>query len=234
MARAQAGNGGRVMKSPQLWSVILLLLATLFLVHARGDVDRVPVSAPLNEVPNTFGSWVGQDIPISAETLSILGKGDFLNRMYTKEGATPLAPRDSSVPPIQLFIAYFPTQRTGQAIHSPQNCLPGSGWTFLSSGVTSFTDETGKTYRVGDYIISDGRYKQEVLYWYQTHGHSIASDYAAKVHMLADSIRLGRTDAALVRVITAIPPDGNLAQAHARLLAFTKHLTPLLPAYVPN
>lgn len=222
------------MRFPQLWFVIALLFATLFLVHARGDVDRVPVSAPLSEIPDRFGSWVGQDIPISAETLSILGKGDFLNRVYTKGGSNALTQRETAVPPIQLFIAYFPTQRTGQAIHSPQNCLPGSGWTFLSSGVTSFTDETGKAYRVGDYIISDGRYKQEVLYWYQTHGRSIASDYAAKAHMLADSIRLGRTDAALVRVITAIPPDGDMAQAHDRLLTFTKHLTPLLPAYVPN
>ena len=227
------------MKSPQFWSVFVLLIATMFLLHARGDVDRVPPSAPLNGVPDIFGHWVGQDIPISAETLEILGKGDFLNRVYTFDGvgkstAATAATGATAVPAVQLFIAYFPTQRTGQAIHSPQNCLPGSGWTFLSSGVTNFTDETGKDYKVGDYIISDGRFKQEVLYWYQTHGNSIASDYSAKAHMLIDSIRLGRTDAALVRVITAIPPNESNAEAHARLLTFTKHVTPLLPAYIPN
>ncbi len=225
------------MKCPQFWSVFVLLLATMFLLHARGDVDHVPPSAPLNQVPDRFGRWAGQDIPISPETLEILGKGDFLNRVYTFDGAgtsTTSSSSASTVPPIQLFIAYFPTQRTGQAIHSPQNCLPGSGWTFLSSDVTRFTDNAGKEYRVGDYLISDGRFKQEVLYWYQTHGNSIASDYAAKAHMLADSIRLGRTDAALVRVITAIPPNETNAQAHERLLAFTKYVTPLLPAYVPN
>ncbi len=227
------------MKSPQFWSIVVLLIATMFLLHARGDVDHVPPSAPLNEVPDNFGHWVGQEIPISAETLEILGKGDFLNRVYTFDGAgrsTVPAPaaNPSTVPAVQLFIAYFPTQRTGQAIHSPQNCLPGSGWTFLSSGVTNFTDGTGKAYKVGDYIISDGRLKQEVLYWYQTHGNSIASDYSAKAHMLMDSIRLGRTDAALVRVITAIPANESNAQAHARLLDFTKRVTPLLPAYVPN
>ncbi len=225
------------MRSPQFLSVLILLLATMFLLHARGDVDRVPPSAPLNQVPDTFGRWTGQDLPISAETLEILGKGDFLNRMYTMDGAgkTPGPTTNTgAVPPVQLFIAYFPTQRTGQAIHSPQNCLPGSGWTFLSSGVTSFKDEAGKNFKVGDYIISDGRFKQEVLYWYQTHGNSIASDYSAKAHMLIDSIRLGRTDAALVRVITAIPSNESNAQAHARLLAFTKHVTPLLPAYIPN
>ncbi len=224
------------MKSPQFWSVITCLFATLLLLHVRGDVDQVPPSAPLNEMPVTFGHWTSQEIPISAASLEVLGKGDFLNRVYTADGASTAKQAVSSneAAPVQLFIAYFPTQRTGQAIHSPQNCLPGSGWTFLSSGVTSFTDNAGKTYRVGDYLISDGRYKQEVLYWYQTHGNSIANDYIAKIHMLADSIRLGRTDAALVRVLTPVGANEGLGQAHERLVNFAKLVTPSLPAYIPN
>lgn len=225
------------MRSVQFWSVALCLFATLLLIHVRGDVDRVPASAPLNQVPENLGSWSGQDIPIPSATLEVLGKGDFLNRVYLHDAAPGVAPTNAlaaTTPPVQLFIAYFPTQRTGQAIHSPQNCLPGSGWTFLSSGVTAFTDDTGKKYRVGDYIISDGRAKQEVLYWYQTHGRSIANDYSAKLHMLADSIRLGRTDAALVRVITPVEPNEGATEAHTRLVNFTKFVTPLLPAYVPN
>ena len=224
------------MRSAQFWTVITFLLATLFLLHARGDVDQVPSSAPLNEVPATFGPWTAQDLPINSATLEVLGKGDFLNRVYVRQadGRKPAGPAEAETAPVQLFIAYFPTQRTGQAIHSPQNCLPGSGWSFLSSGVTTFRDDSGKTFRVGDYVISDGRYKQEVLYWYQTHGRSIASDYSAKLHMLADSIRLGRTDAALVRLITPIEPGEAPAAAHNRLVHFAKYVTPLLPAYVPN
>ena len=223
------------MRSPQFWSVICCLVATLLLIHVRGDVDQVPPSAPLNEVPMSFGTWAGEDIPINSATLDVLGKGDFLNRVYTRD-ATVLTPGagKGSGDAVQLFIAYFPTQRTGQAIHSPQNCLPGSGWTFLSSGVTNFTDDAGKAYHVGDYIISDGRAKQEVLYWYQSHGHSIASDYAAKAHMLMDSIRLGRTDAALVRVITPVSSSEEPQQAHDRVVNFAKFVTPLLPAYVPD
>ena len=135
---------------------------------------------------------------------------------------------------MQLFIAYFPTQRSGQSIHSPQNCLPGSGWTFLHSGVTSFTDAAGKGYRVGDYLISNGKDKQEVLYWYQSHGRSIASDYQAKLLMLTDAIRYGRTDAALVRVITPVGSSEDPERAHQRLIDFARDVTPLLPAYVPN
>jgi len=219
-------------KSPQFWVVVLCLFATLLVIHARGDVDRVPPSAPLGEVPTNFGEWNSQDIPISAESLEILGKGEFLNRVYTESGAGPST--QPKVAPVQLFIAYFPTQRSGQSIHSPQNCLPGSGWTFLNSGVTSFTDRTGKTYRVGDYTISNGRDKQEVLYWYQSHGRSIANDYKAKLLMLTDAIRYGRTDAALVRIITTVGTSEGPAAAHERLIGFAKNVTPLLPEYVPN
>lgn len=221
------------MKTPQFWTVILCLFATVLVIYARGDVDRVPPSAPLAEMPANFGPWVGQDIAISPEALEILGKGDFLNRVYTQ---APLgaAGQRAVVRPVQLFVAYFATQRSGQSIHSPQNCLPGSGWTFVSSGTTTFTDRTGKPYRVGDYVISNGREKQEVLYWYQSHGRSIASDYAAKVLMLTDAIRYGRTDAALVRVITDVPSTQSPEVAHDRLVEFTKNVTPLLPSYVPN
>lgn len=216
------------MKTPQFWVILLCLLGTFVVIRARGDVDQVPPSAPLAQMPATFGSYGSRDIPISSEVLDILGKGDFLNRVYTP------APAAGDAVPVQLFIAYFPTQRSGQSIHSPQNCLPGSGWTFLSSGVTSFTDSTGKLYRVGEYVISNGRDKQEVLYWYQSHGRSIASDYKAKLLMLTDAIRYGRTDAALVRVITSVGPNESPEAAHDRAVGFAKNVTPLLPAYVPN
>ena len=217
------------MRSPQFWVVVLCLVATLAVIHARGDVDQVPPSAPLAQLPSSLDNWSSTDVPISAEALEILGKGDFLNRVYTPPVAAATA-----TAPVQLFIAYFATQRSGQSIHSPQNCLPGSGWSFLSSGVTSFTDRTGKEYRVGDYVISNGREKQEVLYWYQSHGRSIASDYKAKLLMLTDAIRYGRTDAALVRVITALEPNEAPEAAHQRVVDFAKNVTPLLPAYVPN
>lgn len=224
------------MRSPQFWVALVCLAATLLLLHVRGDVDQVPPSAPLSGMPINMGRWTGEDVPIASAVLEILGKGDFLNRVYTPSGASGLrsSGERANGNSVGLFIAYFPTQRTGQAIHSPQNCLPGAGWTFLSSGVTSFSDEAGKNYRVGEYVISDGTSKQEVLYWYQTHGRAIASDYAAKLHMLTDSIRLGRTDAALVRVITPIQGDERSDEAHERAVNFAMLVVPLLPAYVPN
>jgi EpsI family protein len=205
---------------------------TALVLHLRGDVDHVPSSRPLSELPATVGSRTATDIALDPEVLQVLGKGDFLNRMYLSDSRT--SGNQETRAPIGLFIGYFPTQRTGQSIHSPQNCLPSAGWTFLSSGLTDFTDAAGKNYKVGDYLITDGSSTQEVLYWYQMHGRSIASDYAAKLYTLADSIRYGRTDAALVRIITPLNQGEDRIEARDRAVRFAQQIAPLLPAYVPD
>jgi len=227
------------MRSARLWLVLVLMAFTALVLHLRGDVDHVPPSRPLHEFPAIIGPRLANDITMDPETLQTLGKGDFLNRLY--EPPPPLPGRASQAredadtrAPIGLFIGYFPTQRTGQSIHSPQNCLPGAGWTFLSSWVTDLTNAAGQKYQVKEYLITDGISTQEVLYWYQMHGRVIAGDYAAKLYTLADSIRYGRTDAALVRIITPIEPGEDRLQSRARAVHFAEQIAPLLPAYVPD
>jgi EpsI family protein len=221
------------MKSIRLWFVVLTMLFSAVVLNVRGDVDRVPPSRPLSELPLAIGTRTAIDIPLDQETLDVLGKGEFLNRLYASvPGTTRTDPGDRE--PIALFIGYFPTQRTGQSIHSPQNCLPGSGWTFQYRGTTVLTDTTGKSYEVGDYLIVKGSSMQEVLYWYQMRGRSIANDYKAKLYTLEDSIRYDRTDAALVRITTPVDPGEDRMEARKRAIDFAEQITPLLPAYVPN
>ena len=221
------------MRSPRLWFIVLAMLFTAVVLHVRGDVDRVPSSRPLSEFPLTIGTRSAIEMPLDQETLDVLGKGDFLSRAYVSApGARASRPGDLAS--IVLFIGYFPTQRTGQSIHSPQNCLPGAGWTFQSSGIAVLTDATGKSYHVGDYLITNGSSAQEVLYWYQMHGHSIANDYKAKLYTLEDSIRYARTDAALVRITTVVGPTEDRMEARKRVMDFAEQITPMLPAYVPN
>ena len=111
------------MKSPRFWIVIVILVSTIFVLQGRGDVDQVPFSEPLRLMPQSFGPWIAQDVPLTDDTLEVLGKGDFLNRIYTFQSSDGAV----RVPPISLFIGYFASQRTGQTMHSPQNCLPGAG-----------------------------------------------------------------------------------------------------------
>lgn len=213
------------MKNLRFCIVALLLAGTAVLLHARGVRDRVAAREPLSQVPNSIAGWMGSDVAIDEETLGVLGPGDFLSRLYT---------RDSGTTPIGLFIAYFPSQRTGVTIHSPRNCLPGAGWMFESSRYVILKDANGNSHQVGEYVISNGDDRQFVIYWYQAHGRSVANEYMARIDMVKDAIRMDRTDGALVRIMTPIGQLGTMAEARARAETFTAQLTPMLPRFIPN
>jgi len=213
------------MKNLRFWTVALLLAATGLFLHMRAAVDQNPPSEPLSQMPVHLAGWVGSDQQVNRETLAILGTGDVLSRLYTQAGQPG---------PISLFIGYFPTQRTGQTIHSPKHCLPGSGWVFESSNSVDLFDVSGKSHRVGEYIITNGAAKQFVIYWYQAHGRSIADEYMAKFYMVLDAIRTNRTDGALVRVITPITSGEDITAAKNRTEKFTAQLAPLLPRFIPD
>lgn len=213
------------MKSARFWMVFLLLAATALLLHTRASADRFAAREPLSQLPELIDGKKGVDLPIAQDQLDVLGPGDFLSRYYLLDRKTP---------PVELFIGYFPTQRTGVTIHSPKNCLPGAGWEFDSSHYVDLRDDNGKSHRVGEYIISNGESREFVIYWYQAHGRSVASEYLAKFYLATDAMRLNRTDGALVRVITPIGPQEDMSAARARAEAFTAQFAPSLPRFIPD
>jgi EpsI family protein len=218
------------MRSAKYWAVFILLAATLTTLRLRGDTDRVPPTPPLALMPGTIGAWTAQDYPLDSETLAVLGDGRFLNRVYSNLGPTGR----SVEAPVSLFIGYFPTQRSGQSIHSPQNCLPGAGWAFLSSKVINLPTADGRPYPVGEYLIGNAGQKQVVLYWYLAHGRSVANDYLAKAYMMLDAVRWNRTDGALVRIVTPVGQDEPVESAEQRAANFANQVTPILPRFIPN
>lgn len=217
------------MTNIRFWAIFGILAATTSVLYARPDVDKVPPSEPVARMPTQIGPWESKDLPMDQGVLDILGKGDFLNRVYIND-----QPGGEPIPAVGLFIGYFPTQRTGQTIHSPQHCLPGAGWTFDSSRYTDLQAENGSNFRVGEYVITNGEQKQFVLYWYQAHGRSVANEYVSKFYLIADAMRMNRTDGALVRVITPIASNESLDHARARALSFTRKMAPELPRFIPS
>lgn len=203
-------------------SVLLaLLLATMFVLHLRAGSENVPTRLPLAAFPLEIAEWKGWDLPIDENTRRILGDGDFMLRNYA---------RSDNEPVVNLFIAYFPTQRTGSTIHSPQNCLPGAGWVPLETGRIAITDSAV----VNRFVIGKGLDRQLVLYWYHGNGRVVASEYWAKFYLLSDSIRWNRSDGALVRVLTPVLQGEKLEDAEARTLRFAREIYPTLPSYIPD
>jgi EpsI family protein len=99
-------------------------------------------------------------------------------------------------------------------MHSPMNCLPAAGWQPLETGQATVAVPGGASIHANRYVIQKGLDQRLVYYWFQSHGRTVSSEYASKIFLVLDSLRLHRSDAALVRVITPIA-GGDLARADA-------------------
>jgi EpsI family protein len=205
--------------------VVLLLAGTALLLEARGLREILPPHRDLSAFPWHVADWQGTPQSLSPGELDILGPGEFLVRDYRRSPAEP---------PVNLYIAFFPSQRSGDTIHSPKNCMPGSGWTPTDSSRIALQRADGSAISLNRYVIAKGATRALALYWYQAHGRVTPSEYWAKVYLVTDAIRMNRTDGALVRVVTPIPDDSAEQAAQARTLEFVQRILPVLDDFVPR
>jgi EpsI family protein len=224
----------------------VLLTITALLLQARSRKEVFPPRQPLSSWPHELADWVGTDIPLPADILEILGPGDFLLRAYrdTSPGSAATVSNSSgdaadkatsaNNPYVDLFMAYFPTQRAGDTIHSPKNCLPGAGWSPLESKRIAISVPGHAAFPANLYVIGKGTERQLVIYWYWAHDRGVASEYWAKFHLVADSIRMNRSDGALVRVTTPLKRGENANAAEERLVSFAGQIVPILDNYIPR
>lgn len=204
----------------------LLAATTVFLANARRT--EAPVArTSFNAFPMQLDSWSAKvDPPLSDDILKVLGVDDYLSRVYYRpDGAA-----------VGLYMGYYASQRQGDTIHSPLNCLPGAGWEPLEEGRLTLTNVAGRDVSVNRYVVQKGLERQLVLYWYQSHGRVTASEYRSKYFLIRDAMTMNRTDGALVRVIAPILVGATDHGAAAEHLAveFVRTLFPALPSYLPN
>lgn len=210
----------------------LLVLAGLFLatavLTARANAPETPAArAPLSVMSMRIGEWSGRDAaPLSAEVLEILGADDHLDRIYY----------DAAGRPTSLFVGYYASQRQGDTIHSPMNCLPGAGWQPVShANLAMSVPGRDEPVVVNRYLIQKGADRQVVLYWYQSHGRVVASEYWSKAYLIYDAARFGRSDAALVRIVSPVfPDDSGTEPAERRAIEFAKAVFPRLDTHIPS
>ncbi len=210
--------------------VLCLLLGgtTVFLANARAAEVAVTRTA-FATFPMTIGTWKGVvDPPLDADVLRVLGVDDYLSRIYYGDDRKAVG----------LYMGFYGSQRQGDTIHSPLNCLPGAGWEPVQQGRLTIAnaDGQGRDITVNRYVVQKGLERQLVLYWYQSHGRVVASEYWSKLHLIQDSIRMNRTDGSMVRVISPIDPRATDEGAAAERLAeeFVRAIFPLLPDYLPQ
>lgn len=212
------------------WILAVLFVATgAFLARAQ-KAEPIPIKQPLAEVPLALGAWTGrEEPPFSKEILDVLGVDEYIVRTYATQGAGALG----------LYVGYYQSQRQGDTIHSPLNCLPGAGWIPVEQGHERLTvsgADGPRSIEVNRVVIEKGLDRQLVLYWYQSHNRVVASEYWGKVYTVVDAIRDNRTDAALVRVTVPLADRSATAAAHAGKSAgsFVQSLFPALERHLPS
>lgn len=204
----------------------LLIASTAAFLQARERNEIFPPRLPLQSFPMQLGDWTGTNVPLEKDALDVLGAGDFLNRNYENDA--------EQQPPVNLFIAYFRSQRTGDTIHSPQHCLPGSGWNPISNTQVTLSTPGHKPFPVNRYVVAKGESRQLVVYWYWAHDRGVANEYLAKYYLVADSIKMNRSDGSLVRIVTQMYPGETADAAQQRMSTMTSSVLPLLDDYIPR
>ena len=204
--------------------LLVLILVAGGLVNAWSYLGEVHVDRKeLKNFPETIGVWqkAGNDQILDQETLQVLRASDYLSRDFRK--------RDGQV--ANLYVGYYATQRTGATYHSPLNCLPGSGWTLSAPAKATIALPDGTNFVANKYIIQNGEYRSLMIYWYQGRGRNVASEYWGKVYTVFDSVRLRRSDGAMVRVI--VPIGKSEAVAEEAATEFASAASTALPQFVP-
>lgn len=210
--------------------LFIVLLGGAGAVVRANRPEQAPARDSFDRFPLRLSTWTGQDLPpFEPSVMAILGVDDYVNRAYYRPDRSAAG----------LYIGYYKSQRQGDSIHSPLNCLPGAGWEPLSKGYLTIPVSTAAgtaDISVNRYVIQKGLDRQLVLYWYQSHGRAVANEYWSKLFLIRDAVRINRTDAALVRVMVPIAPNTDGAEALAEMQGtdFVKTIFPILSTYVPS
>jgi len=196
----------------------LLVNSWAYLGEAR--VDR----KQLKDFPTQIDTWsrLGTDTQLDEPTMKVLRASDYLLRDYRRTDGLQA----------NLYVGYYVSQKDGATFHSPLNCLPGSGWTLTEPAKRTITTPQGGSFQANQYVIQNGSQRVAMIYWYQGRGRTVASEYWGKIYTVIDSVRLRRSDAAMIRVtVPIVSVDAASLDAAAELAGKASEQ---LAEFVPN
>jgi EpsI family protein len=210
---------------PQFLVAVVLLAATLAAAQGIEFREKIPPAQSFAAFPMQVGDWTGKRDVMEEKFIKELDLSDYVIVDYVNGGQG-----------VNLYTAYYESQRKGESIHSPETCLPGSGWEFRNAGSVSLplADRRGGPMRVNKALMIKGNTKQLSYFWFPQRDRVLTNAWELKLYNFWDALTRQRTDGALVRLITPVYPNENAAQAEQRLTAFTQAIVPVLNEYLPK
>lgn len=214
---------------PFLAALVLLIISLPWLGSLNEREEVIPSRQSFNQFPLYHRDWSGRQLALDGEILDALKLTDYIQADYQLTTA-------HRSPPVNLYVAWYESQKKGASIHSPRSCIPGGGWRIESleqRPVANVQHVNGKPLVVNRALIQKGDHAQLVYYWFEGRGRDITNEYLAKWFIFWDSLTRSRSDGALVRVVTYVPDPVDIDKADAKLAQFIQDFYPLLPAYTP-
>lgn len=175
---------------------ILLGLAALY-VYTRSEA-AVPVNQSLSLFPQQMGDWTmtGQ-ARFDERVLALLLPTDYLSRSYENSRGEKLS----------LYIGYHDGGPNSGPIHSPKQCLPGSGWNRLDDEARQL-NVNGKQMDYVSSLYQKDTQKQLFLYWFHVRDQFLTNEYALKFAMAKNSFLSNRRDSSFIR-LSVMVKDGE-------------------------
>lgn len=201
-----------------------LIIMTAVFLPFLGYSEKIQIHKPLSTFPKQIGEWSGEEYRFNQETYDILGVDDsFFCNYYCSDGRE-----------VELYIGFYESQREGDLIHSPKNCMPGAGWNIVRTSLEELLNPQTPPEKIKatKLVIEKGKQRQIVLYWFQSRGRFISSEYMQKVYLIWDSIFKNRTDGSFVRLVSLV--SRNEAYTTEYTKCFAQKLIPILQDYLPG
>lgn len=219
----------RPARAPLIAAAGVLTAAAAIVVLLPQRAEIIPPHQDLAAFPLSLGDWRGRELVLEPIYVKALKFDDYLLADYT----APAYPT-----PVNLYVAYYASQRKDASIHSPRHCLPGGGYEITSLARTIVPGVSGTANGAGvavnRAVIAKGTQKQIVYYWFEQRGRRMTSEFAVKLSLFWDALTRNRTDGALVRLVTEVRADETVEAADARLAAFVAAVLPPIEAHLPR
>jgi EpsI family protein len=202
---------------------VVLLVLTLGIHQAVDFREKIPSSRPFSQFPLSVGAWEGTR--------------QFIEQMiitrWNISNYTMIDYKSGDGKHVDFYVVYYESQRKGESIHSPETCLPASGWSFRQAGTVQVPiARQGAGIKVNRAIMEKSGMQQLAYFWFPARGRILTNAWEMKIYTFWDALTRQRTDGALVRVITPVYRNEKIDNAEARLQEFTRHIVPVLDGFI--
>jgi exosortase D (VPLPA-CTERM-specific) len=229
---APAGRGvvrsRQRMGAPLYAAAVAVVALAVVAAILPSRVEVVPPRESLVDFPASLDGLGAQRIALQGDYLDTLKLSDYLLADF----------RDPSgaEPPVNLYVAWYDSQRKGESVHSPRSCLPGGGWVMREFGQRDLpgVQAGARPLRVNRAIVELGNQRAIVYYWFKQRDRYVTNEFAVKGLLFWDALTRNRTDGALVRLVVQLPVGADEAAADERMVRFAAAAVPLLGRYVPD